>query len=183
MALPFSRNTTYAIGSQVKSADLNALQDSIVNHHNNRTIHIPAIASLIVSGAAPNISYGGAVKQVAAGGAITGLIDLSPYLIVGATIKEITFRWRNGVTPAVGAFDAALRRNDIGTDPYDTGTSVAAITSQDTSTGGASAMRSTLLSVAHVVLADNVYLISWDLDATAGNDQASFGGLSLVLGA
>lgn len=32
MALPVSRNTTYAPGSEVKSADLNALQDFIIDH-------------------------------------------------------------------------------------------------------------------------------------------------------
>lgn len=32
MALPVSRNTTYAPGSQVLSADLNAIQDLLVNH-------------------------------------------------------------------------------------------------------------------------------------------------------
>ncbi len=32
MGLPTSRNTTYAPGSQVKSADLNAIQDAIVAH-------------------------------------------------------------------------------------------------------------------------------------------------------
>lgn len=32
MALPTSRNTTYAAGSQVKSADLNDIQDCIVGH-------------------------------------------------------------------------------------------------------------------------------------------------------
>lgn len=182
MALPFSRNTTYAAGSQVKSADLNALQDAIVNHTNNRTIHIPATASLLVSSGAPNISYGGSVKQVGAGGALFGQIDLSPYLLPGATIKEITFRWKNGATAAAGSFDASLVRNDIGTDPYDNGTTVAALATQDTSTGGAGANRSLLLAVAHVVLTDHVYLINWEFDATAGNDQAGFGGLSLVLG-
>lgn len=33
MALPTSRNTTYAAGSQVKSADLNDVQDKIVDIH------------------------------------------------------------------------------------------------------------------------------------------------------
>lgn len=33
MALPASRNTTYAPGSQVKSADLNAIQDCIIAGH------------------------------------------------------------------------------------------------------------------------------------------------------
>lgn len=33
MSLPTSRNTTYAAGSQVKSADLNAMQDQIVLIH------------------------------------------------------------------------------------------------------------------------------------------------------
>lgn len=36
MALPFSRNTTYAIDSEVESADLNDLQDSLIQKHRMR---------------------------------------------------------------------------------------------------------------------------------------------------
>ena len=47
MSLPSSRNTTYAPGSQVLSADLNAIQDGVVNlyagYHQQITIQIPAV--------------------------------------------------------------------------------------------------------------------------------------------
>jgi hypothetical protein len=33
MALPDSRNTTYVVDAEVKSVDLNALQDEIIKHH------------------------------------------------------------------------------------------------------------------------------------------------------
>lgn len=36
MALPTSRNTTYAAGSQVKSADLNDLQDKVIDEYTYR---------------------------------------------------------------------------------------------------------------------------------------------------
>lgn len=63
MGLPTSRNTTYAIGSQIKSADLNAIQDVEIDHetrivdhetriddieagrHGNLTLIIPAGAA------------------------------------------------------------------------------------------------------------------------------------------
>lgn len=51
--LPTSRNTTYAIGSQVKSADLNALQDCIIQRRFPLTGYvIPAASFAKVSGAA-----------------------------------------------------------------------------------------------------------------------------------
>ena len=49
MALPESRNTTYAAGSQVKSADLNDVQDKIIDAyvdgpHGDRILLLPAAA-------------------------------------------------------------------------------------------------------------------------------------------
>jgi hypothetical protein len=45
MSLPTSRNTTYAAGSQVKSADLNDLQDCIVDSiHSDRVLMLGAAA-------------------------------------------------------------------------------------------------------------------------------------------
>lgn len=41
MALPLSRNTTYAAGSQVKSLDLNAIQDAIIALAAARSIAFP----------------------------------------------------------------------------------------------------------------------------------------------
>jgi hypothetical protein len=43
MSLPTSRNTTYAPGSQVKSADMNACQDGIIALAGPRTLMIPAV--------------------------------------------------------------------------------------------------------------------------------------------
>jgi hypothetical protein len=43
MTLPLSRNTTYTAGAQVKSTDLNDLQDAVINgRHGLITIRIPA---------------------------------------------------------------------------------------------------------------------------------------------
>jgi hypothetical protein len=41
LSLPISRNTNYAPGSQVLSADLNALQDQFVTDHGTKTLQIP----------------------------------------------------------------------------------------------------------------------------------------------
>lgn len=51
MALPVSRNTTYAAGSQVKSADLNDLQDWIVDAFGDQVLAIPAAAGAVFTGA------------------------------------------------------------------------------------------------------------------------------------
>lgn len=42
MALPLSRNTTYAAGAQVKSADLNDIQDKIVDNYFVQPRRMPA---------------------------------------------------------------------------------------------------------------------------------------------
>lgn len=54
MSLPTSRNTTYAAGSPILSADLNDLQDQIVNLETKRiatyTRHIPAVGGATFDG-------------------------------------------------------------------------------------------------------------------------------------
>ena len=57
MAWPFSRLTTYAPGSQVKSADLNAIQDQIIgNNRRHRTV--AADGSWVTTGTATKTSTG-----------------------------------------------------------------------------------------------------------------------------
>jgi hypothetical protein len=51
MALPFSRNTNYAPGSQVESADLNDIQDCIIDgSHGSRELPITLNSRIVVSG-------------------------------------------------------------------------------------------------------------------------------------
>lgn len=174
MALPFSINTTYAAGSQVKSADLNAIQTVIKDRH-NRTIHFDPHGW----GLGTNAQFGDEIAQIATGSFIAWL-SLTPWLIAGDTIKQFTYRWFNGVTPTAGAITILLRRVSV----TDDSAPVTINTFTDnTNTGGASAMRnvaSALLN--HVVLADNFYHLRMTIDATGANDGAGFRGASLVLG-
>lgn len=50
MALPDSRNTTYAAGSQVKSADLNDVQDKIVDLHVGKRSHTYSLRVSVTGG-------------------------------------------------------------------------------------------------------------------------------------
>lgn len=62
MPLPTSRNTTYAPGSQVKSADLNALQDEIIEGgHGDKILLIPA-TDFMVNPAAAAANYNAAAS-------------------------------------------------------------------------------------------------------------------------
>lgn len=54
MALPLTRNTTYAVGTEVKSADLNDIQDQIIDLHTYRVEdkvdHVLAVEGPLVNG-------------------------------------------------------------------------------------------------------------------------------------
>src|SRR5574343_695720 len=50
MALPLSRNTNYAAASQIKSADLNDIQDCLIgDKHGSRVLNIDAAMAMGVS--------------------------------------------------------------------------------------------------------------------------------------
>lgn len=73
MALPTSRNTTYAAGSQVKSADLNDIQDKIIDNNtrlNNGAGAPVTLASLLTANA------GVATTNVVASGTATATAPL-----------------------------------------------------------------------------------------------------------
>lgn len=179
MALPFSINTTYAAGAQVKSVDLNAIQTSISNEH-NKPLHFAAAAfTLQLAPTTVLFDYSGAWKTVAASGLNACTLDLTPYLIPGDVIKEITLRWRNGVTAAAGTCTLSLCRTPIATPFTET---VMFASGQNTSTGGANVDRSALIAVAHTVLANTLYAATFEVNATAGNDQVGFGGITVQLG-
>lgn len=180
MPLPFDREETATTDSDVSSNLINKMQDAIKARH-NKQLHFTAVAFNLQSSGIPNRDYAGAVRQVAAGGFLGGLLDLTPWLIAGDTIKEITFRWKNGVTPAAGALEGYLSKAAWAT-PY-ADSSVAALVTQNTSTGGASADRSLTLAVNHVVLAATAYVIGFEINATGGNDQAGFASVTVTLGA
>lgn len=184
MPLPFTINTTYAPGSQVKSADLNAIQVAIKDRH-NKSLHFQP-GSFYLSSPADWIVYdtGALAASVVSTGAKSGFLDITPWLIPGDTVKEFVARWANGATPSAGTITFRLHRtpfSEIGNRPPVPGAQWT--TAQTTNTGASLAARSVTHAVAHTVLADNFYLLQFDMDATAGDDQAGFGGFTLVLGA
>lgn len=187
MPLPFSRNTTYAIKQQVKSVDLNAIQDAIVAQH-NRAIHFAAGPSFL-SGDVGFDQNGSFTANPASGGQF-GQIDLTPWLIPGDTIASFVARWKNGVTPsATGEITFLLTRCPIAT-PFAAAINVLTGVAleegdgvQDVDTGGAGVTRSVTVDLDHVVLENNLYLLGVTLDSDAGNDQVGFGGFTVNLGA
>lgn len=84
MALPTSRNTTYAAGSQVKSADLDDIQDQIIaleaHRHDDRVLVIGPPQAAFAAGASD--------EYIASGGAAE-TFKLEIPLLVGDQIKSI----------------------------------------------------------------------------------------------
>src|ERR1700755_2304482 len=107
MALPSSRNTTYAPGSQVKSDDLNDVQDQIIALNNKRIaqqkITVSAVAGSAQLGASwergnqsgsPNeVSDGPFVIQVTA--LSTRPWDIPIVVPTGNTINFLSVAWEN----------------------------------------------------------------------------------------
>lgn len=180
MALPFSRERTYNDDTPVDPNDLNAIQDSIAAEH-NRSIHLSPAKFWATPATLDQIAMdesGAFWRGTPAGGSTRiGIIDITERLIPGDTIKEFVARWQNGATPTAGTFDIAIIRTPIATMVRAT----LASTAENTNTGGADVRRSKTVAVGHTVLADNYYAIEFEMNATAGDDQAGFGGVSVVL--
>lgn len=89
MALPLSRNTTYVLGvSQVKAADLNALQDAVIGgQRGSLPLVIPAASFTKLTGAA-----------TLSGGVWTGvgIFLVSLPFFVGTTIEQIKWAYNRG---------------------------------------------------------------------------------------
>lgn len=179
MALPFSRTETATAASKVKSNLVNEMEDAIVARH-NKPLHFPGDAFQVQQTANIIFDYTGAWRSVGASGLKTASMPLSQWLIPGDTLKEITWRWKNGATPTAGAITFSITRAPVAT-PL-TPTSIVVVPGQTTNTGAANALRTLLSALNHVVLADNFYALTVEMDATAGNDQAGFNGVSLILG-
>lgn len=182
MAWPFSRLRTYAPGSQVFSADLNAIQDEIIARR-NRSILISPASFLYTPDTLPQIGIdeGGGFWRAFIGstGTLGGTADITPFLMPGDVIKDLIVRWQNGATPASGGnFDIGIIRTPMSTlIPVQF-----AVTAEDTDTGGADALRSRTISVGHTVLSDNSYGVEFEMYGTAVGDQAGFCGITVVLG-
>ena len=91
MALPTSRNTTYAPGSDIRSADLNALQDCIVGgKHGLISRPLGATSFLLTAGGAASLASDRWTFSGSAG------LFCNLALPVGTTITEIIWRFDRG---------------------------------------------------------------------------------------
>lgn len=107
MSLPASRDTTYVPGTQVKSADLNDIQDQIValNASRSRSLWIPA-SSMIASSASASLTMANAIWTATATGQtlFCSLSSLLPFSggAAGVTINKLTWRVKPGGTGLMG---------------------------------------------------------------------------------
>ncbi len=109
MALPLTRNTTYGSSDQVKSADLNDIQDQIIAFWTDRPrkVYIPgnhAIAAEIADTWIRQVA--GSYTAVSTHDAVMRLPDT---LVVGATIVSITVYLETSST--AGSRSAGLAEN------------------------------------------------------------------------
>lgn len=119
MALPTSRNTTYAPSSMLKSLDLNDIQDWIINVYAGRPLHIPASTGRAFAGTWTDSAYFGKTT--------TGLNDqqlFAPLVLeVGAIVTSLAVRaaWEPDTSGATAV--ARLARITDGTVEFVTGAS------------------------------------------------------------
>jgi hypothetical protein len=150
MALPTSRNTTYVAGSQVKSADLDAIQDCIIGNKHG-TLELDLLmrpASLYTSGIAglpgnPPIS-GTTITGTGASSGFVAQFSLPAgkrIVNVKAVVQESTsggtdkaqvslFRMDNSGTPTrIGTGSPSLGNNTVQTILYNANHTVLTVTS------------------------------------------------------
>jgi hypothetical protein len=178
MSLPFSRERTYTDGTPVDPNDLNAIQDAIAAKH-NRPIQFGASA-FADNG---NVARDNDALEVGGTPAVGFIVwcELSPFVIPGDTIKEVTWRWGNGATPTAGAVRFIITRTNVATDAeetiYDSG-----LGTYDTDTGGAGAVRNQTTAIG-IEIADGYFYELWmTVDATGADDGAWVRGATVVLG-
>lgn len=179
MPLPFSRERTYTDDVPVDPNDLNAVQDSITAKH-NRPIHYLAHSWAAAGKNAKHSQFVLSLNEVDfPGESFEALLDITPDLIPGDTIKEIVWRYYNGATPTAGLVDLTLTRVAVAT-----GASTVVFNNgnaDDTDTGGADAARNITTAINHEVLADHFYMLRVTFDGTGAGDGASLSGATVVL--
>jgi hypothetical protein len=152
--LPTSRNTTYAPGSQVKSADLTDIQDCIIGRkHGDLVFNISPLGGHNGSGSAGIGATGGAggadtdYYVVGAGSSSEWFVSIP--LVVGDRIKTMTFWHQRGG----GAMKFDLRKKVLatGADESVASVSVAAGTTYTSST----------LAVNYTLVATEGYYLRW----------------------
>lgn len=84
MALPVSRNTTYAPGSQIKSADLNDVQDKIIDLNGRFDAEETSILGGKGSGSGATFASDGSITS-----ATTGTLKIPIELPVGTEITSV----------------------------------------------------------------------------------------------
>lgn len=117
MALPTSRNTTYTAGSQVKSADLDDIQDCIISAKHGDVIRNVSPFSGQVQTAGGFVSVGGTAGYMVS--TASAILSVSLPLTVGERIKTVSYLlFGDGaadVTVKVVSMDATMTGTQIGT--------------------------------------------------------------------
>lgn len=175
MALPFTRHTTFAALSQITSAFLNAIQDAIIAFRNKPL----EFGAYLWNGTNIGRTLPNQINQAAAG-AFEARVDISPQLIAGDTIKEITWRYQNSATPTAGNIDVELGFVTVATGIAST-VAASALT-LDSTTGGSSAIRNVTDAVGHVVVDGRAYFLKFTCAAAPANDDVRLRGATVVLG-
>ena len=88
MTLPTSRNTTYAVGTEIKSADLNDLQDHIIGGKHGSIIRTAGVNPDVVSGSAAFVEDGYST------GSYIGLFTLP--MQIGEKLTALTVYLKDG---------------------------------------------------------------------------------------
>ncbi len=111
MTWPATRLTTYAPNSQVKSADLNAIQDSLIALYVSRTRKISGFEGVVaeLGGGGPSWeqqSGSGYMESISGDSLLTFGLGLN----VGDRVTAVRFRWR--ATGTADFFTGSFMRSD-----------------------------------------------------------------------
>lgn len=158
--LPTARNTTYGAASQIKSADLNDIQDCIVgNKHPPLELLVPA--SKAVPDVNANGTYNASCFWSAFAGA--GLVHIPIEVPVGKRIVSVEqFYSINGTgNPLVPKF----RRRQLLTGAV----TLDVVAGASDNTGAAAAIESQVLTANHVVVSGFEYFM--EISVAAGNQR------------
>ena len=154
MALPASRNTTYAAGSQIKSTDLNDLQDCVINGKHGLATRLIAALGGQSSTTAGTVPGSTSVRTGASGGTYYRQFDID----VGKRIVNVRVRLKDnaGTTCTV-----ALMRDVDGTQ-----TSISAV---GTSAGTNVYQTLTASAINHTVTTGGQYAFAFTFGGAAAN--------------
>lgn len=148
MAWPDTRLTNYAPGVQIKSADLNALQDAISGRqHGEVPFFIHPMQGFQLQGPAVTLAEDGILST---GGSLASWFIPLPWLPFGSQIKEVE---ADQDRSAGGTFTVALKRYVFGS------ATTASVGSASDAASGARAQLSISSGLAHTMLDSNSYAL------------------------